>query len=93
MFLAVGFVPTLVALEMVYRMSRAIGKRGEIPSLAQHNKLKMLSIDEQTYSRLVSIMNDMMHTERRNISYDDVINELIDMYQDRLALSGENAGG
>ena len=43
MFLAVGFVPTLVALEMVYRMGRAIGKRGEIPSLAQHNnKLKML---------------------------------------------------
>jgi hypothetical protein len=55
--------------------------------------MKMLSIDEQTYSRLVSIMNDMMHTERRNISYDDIINELIDMYQDRLALSGENAGG
>ena len=43
MFLAVGFVPTLIALEMVYRMGRAIGKRGEIPSLAQHNnKLKML---------------------------------------------------
>jgi hypothetical protein len=42
MFLAVGFVPTLIALEMVYRMGRAIGKRGEIPSLAQHNnKLKM----------------------------------------------------
>ena len=53
----------------------------------------MLSIDEQTHSRLVSIMNDMMHTEKRNISYDDIINELIDMYQDRLALSGENAGG
>jgi hypothetical protein len=42
MFLAVGFVPTLIALEMVYRMGRAIGKRGEISSLAQHNKLKML---------------------------------------------------
>jgi hypothetical protein len=43
MFLAVGFVPTLIALEMVYRMGRAIGKRGEIQSLAQHNnKLKML---------------------------------------------------
>jgi hypothetical protein len=38
-------------------------------------------------------MNDMMHTEKRNISYDDVINELIDVYQDRLALSGESAGG
>ena len=30
MFVAVGFVPTLIALEMVYRMGRAIGKRGEI---------------------------------------------------------------
>ena len=55
--------------------------------------MKMLSIDEQTHRRLASVMNDMMHTERRNISYDDVINELIDKYQDRLALSGENAGG
>jgi hypothetical protein len=42
MFLAVGFVPTLIALEMVYRMGRVIGKRGEITSLVQHNKLKML---------------------------------------------------
>jgi hypothetical protein len=42
MFVAVGFVPTLIALEMVYRMGRAMGKRGEITSLVQHNKLKML---------------------------------------------------
>ncbi|MDQ3968967.1 MAG: hypothetical protein M3275_11315 [Thermoproteota archaeon] len=43
MFLAIGFVPTLVALELVYRMGRAIDKRGEIPSLAQHNsKRRML---------------------------------------------------
>lgn len=55
--------------------------------------MKMLSIDEQTYRRLTSIMNDIMHTEKRNISYEDVINELIDVYQERLALSGENAGG
>jgi len=55
--------------------------------------MKMLSIDEQTYRRLASIMNDMMHTEKRNIRYEDVINELIDVYQERLALSGENAGG
>ncbi|MDQ4066048.1 MAG: hypothetical protein M3114_00500 [Thermoproteota archaeon] len=41
-FLAIGFVPTLIALELVYRMGRAIGKRGEISSLAQQNKLKML---------------------------------------------------
>ena len=42
MFLAVGFVPTLIALEMVYRMGRAIGKRGEILLPAEHNKLRML---------------------------------------------------
>jgi hypothetical protein len=41
-FLAVGFIPTLIALEMVYRMGRAIGKRGEIRLSAQHNKLRML---------------------------------------------------
>jgi hypothetical protein len=43
MFLAVGFVPTLIALEMVYRMGRAIGKRGEIPlQPPQRSKLRML---------------------------------------------------
>ena len=55
--------------------------------------MKMLNIDEQTYRRLASIMNDKMHTEKRDLSYGDVINELIDVYEDRLALSGENAGG
>ena len=55
--------------------------------------MKVLNIDEQTFRRLASIMDDMMHTEKRNISYEDVINELIDVYQERLALSGENAGG
>jgi hypothetical protein len=43
MFLAVGFVPTLIALELVYRMGRAIGRRGEIPSLT-HNKNKLKKI-------------------------------------------------
>jgi len=55
--------------------------------------MKLLSVDEQTYRRLGSIMNDMMHTERRNINFDDVLNQLIDVYLERLALSGENAGG
>jgi hypothetical protein len=41
-FLAVGFVPTLIALEVVYRMGRAIGRRGEISTLAHHSKLRML---------------------------------------------------
>ena len=55
--------------------------------------MKMLSVDEQTYRRLESIMDDIMRIKKRNFSYDDVINELIDVYQERLALSGENTGG
>jgi hypothetical protein len=42
MFLAIGFVPTLIALEIVYRMGRAVGKRGEISFRMQHNKIKSL---------------------------------------------------
>ncbi len=55
--------------------------------------MKILNIDEQTYRRLASIKNDIMDAKKRNISYDDVINELIDVYQERMALSGENTGG
>lgn len=55
--------------------------------------MKSLSVDEQTYRRLTSIMDDIMHAKKRNINYDDVINELIDVYQDTLRFSGENAGG
>jgi len=55
--------------------------------------MKTLSIDDQTYRRLASIMNDMMQTHKRDVNYDDVINELIDVYQDSLKFSGENAGG
>ncbi len=42
MLLVFGFVSMLIALEIVYRIGRAIGKRREISSLAQHGKLKML---------------------------------------------------
>jgi predicted CopG family antitoxin len=58
-----------------------------------HHDMKTISIDEPTFRRLISTMNDMVHAEKRNLSYDDVINQLIDVYQERLALSGENAGG
>ncbi len=43
MLVAIGFIPTLIALELSYRMGRAIGRRGEISSLKQHNnKLRVL---------------------------------------------------
>ena len=55
--------------------------------------MKTLSIDDQTHKRLTSIKSDMMHAKKHDVNYDDVINELIDAYQDSLRFSGENAGG
>jgi len=56
-------------------------------------QMKTLNIDDQTHKRLTSIISDMMHTRKHDINYDDAINELIDVYQDSLRFSGENAGG
>lgn len=55
--------------------------------------VKNLSIDDQTYKRLTSILHDMMNSRKKDVDYDYLINELIDTYQDSLAFSGENAGG
>jgi hypothetical protein len=41
---AVEFVPTPIALELVYRMGRAIGRREEISSLAHSNNNKLKKI-------------------------------------------------
>jgi DNA-directed RNA polymerase delta subunit len=44
--------------------------------------MKTLNIDEQTYRRLTSVLEEVMHSKRRDINYDDIINELIDVYQE-----------
>jgi hypothetical protein len=44
--------------------------------------MKTLDIDEQTYKRLTSILEEVMHYKRRDIDYADIINELIDVYQE-----------
>lgn len=55
--------------------------------------MKMLSLDEQTFKRLTSVMHDIMNSRKHDVDYSEVINELIDSYQDSQAYSGENAGG
>jgi DNA-directed RNA polymerase delta subunit len=44
--------------------------------------VKTLLIHEQTYARLTSVLEELMHSEKRDINYDDIINELIDTYQE-----------
>ncbi len=55
--------------------------------------MQILRIDDQTFKRLTSIKGEIMNAKRHDVDYSDVINELIDSYQDSLAYSGENAGG
>ena len=43
--------------------------------------MKTLNIEEYTYKRLTSVVKEIMHEKRRDVNYDDVINELIDIYQ------------
>jgi hypothetical protein len=57
MFLAVGFVPTLIALELAYRMCRAIGRRGEISSLAQNNMAEDAICVNYSQKRLVLVLS------------------------------------
>jgi DNA-directed RNA polymerase delta subunit len=44
--------------------------------------MKTLSIEEHTYRRLAAVLDEIMHYKKRDINYDDVINELIDIYQE-----------
>lgn len=55
--------------------------------------MKTLSVEEQTYKRLSSLLNDMMSARKVDVDLDYVINVLIDTYHDSLSFSGENAGG
>jgi hypothetical protein len=56
--------------------------------------LKTLHIEEQTYRRLTSLLEEVMHSKRRDIDYDDILNELIDIYQEsRWGHIGSDVGG
>lgn len=57
--------------------------------------MRILRIDDDTYKRLTSLMNDLMHLRRKNMSYDDILNELIDIYQESVwgSIGGTVGGG
>jgi DNA-directed RNA polymerase delta subunit len=56
--------------------------------------MKTVNVEEYTYNRLTSVLKEIMHEKRRDINYDDVINELIDTYQqNNWAHFGAAAGG
>jgi DNA-directed RNA polymerase delta subunit len=56
--------------------------------------MKALSVQESTYKRLDSLVKELMHDRNRDLNYDDVINELIDSYQEtNWSHFGAGAGG
>ena len=51
-----------------------------------------LEVNEITFRRFTSLLGDLMHKRKRNMDFDDLVNELIDNYQqnnwDQDVLSG-----
>jgi hypothetical protein len=57
--------------------------------------MRTLRIEEDTYRRLTSLMDDVMHYRKKDLNYDDILNELIDVYQESVwgSIGGTVGGG
>ena len=56
--------------------------------------MRTLRIEEITYKRLTSVLEDVMHYKKKDVNYDDLLNELIDVYQENVGGSiGGTVGG
>ena len=53
-----------------------------------------IELQDQTYRRLFTVLDDSVHFKKRDLSFDDVINELIDTYEENSWTHfGSGAGG
>ncbi|HZA42696.1 MAG TPA: hypothetical protein VE504_02900 [Nitrososphaeraceae archaeon] len=57
--------------------------------------MKSILIEDSTFKRLSSVLTETMHLSKRDLTYDDLVNELIDVYQEHNwgAIGGGAAGG
>jgi hypothetical protein len=56
--------------------------------------LESLKIDDTTYKRLNSLLADYIDLKKQDLDMNDLLNELIDNYQETiLGTIGANAGG
>ncbi len=56
--------------------------------------MKSLKIDDITYKRLNSLLTDFVDLKKQDLDMDDLLNELIDNYQETIwGTIGANAGG
>jgi hypothetical protein len=55
---------------------------------------KRIDLQEHTYLRLVAVLDELAHYKTRDMTFDDVINDLIDVYQENSwPHFGAGAGG
>jgi DNA-directed RNA polymerase delta subunit len=57
--------------------------------------MRTLRIEEITYKRLTSVLQEVMHYKKKDVNYDDILNELIDVYQENVggSIGGTIGGG
>jgi hypothetical protein len=57
--------------------------------------MRTLRIEEITYKRLTSVLQDVTHYKKKDVNYDDILNELIDVYQENVggSIGGTIGGG
>jgi hypothetical protein len=56
--------------------------------------VKSLLIEDSTFNRLYSVLVETVHISKRDLTYDDLVNELIDVYQEyNWGAIGGGAGG
>jgi predicted CopG family antitoxin len=55
---------------------------------------RTIEIQDHTYRRLATILDEITHLKRKDITLDDLLNELIDIYHDNSwSQFGAGAGG
>jgi hypothetical protein len=83
--------------EMIHFTSNEIQRiGGRYANKVQHVKgnVKSLLLEDSTFKRLSGILSESMHVSKRDLTYDDIINELIDVYQEHIwGTIGAEAGG
>jgi hypothetical protein len=57
--------------------------------------VKSILIEDSTFKRLSGILAETMHISKRDLTYDDLVNDLIDVYQEHNwgAIGGGAGGG
>ncbi len=57
--------------------------------------MQILKLEETTYKRLSSLLDDVMHNRGKDLNFDDILNELIDVYQENVwgSIGGQIGGG